>query len=71
MRGDVMERAKLTQEQADAFEDAKKHHTKDEMLNIHTNDTFIWKGSFEALNELETFELVKALYVGYERLEND
>lgn len=61
-----MKKVTLTQEQAKAFEGARRVHSTNEMLHVHTHETFRWEGKFEPLNELETSKLVRAIFAGYE-----
>jgi|SRR5690625_2485227 len=58
----MTEKVKLTQEQADAIELAS--NKKGRTIEFHTKS--VWQNDFAALNELNTDELVRALYIGYE-----
>lgn len=69
-RGEEMAKAKLTKEQAEAFERARAVHTKKEMIEIHSHETFSWVGYYEPLNDLYLDQLKNVLKNGYEVEEN-
>jgi hypothetical protein len=66
----MMEKVKLTKEQAEALEEVRKEYGNIGVLIHHcgfggVNWGFAW-GKGESLNELTVDEMARALYVGYE-----
>lgn len=61
-----MEKAKLTQDQAEAFEKARRCHSVEEMIRVHVHETYRWFGEYSPLNQISLEDLIRALYAGYE-----
>jgi hypothetical protein len=62
-----MKKVKLTKEQADALKLSIADYGTDNVMDYHDSDN--WVGRLEPLNDLPHSELARALYVGYEVIE--
>lgn len=63
-----MEKVKITAERADAIESylSREHFVKDDLIEEHFDRRGKWDNEFFALNEMSSYALAKALYIGYE-----
>lgn len=67
-----MEKARLTREQAEALERRKEEHKTDYgyLVDVHRRHSYE-DDQYVALNEMDTDTFCRALYVGYEVIEED
>lgn len=65
-----MEKARLTREQADHIEEAKSRFELEEILEHRVRDSFCQEW-FGYIAELRVDTIARALYVGYEIIEED
>jgi hypothetical protein len=56
----------LTQAQADALKSAIRTLDADDVIRLHSSDSFEWRGSSAALKNVPLKTLALALYVGYD-----
>lgn len=66
-----MEKAKLTREQAGALMEALVGTSPADVVEAHTDSEYAWEGPTATLNAVSLDTLCRALYVGYEIVEED
>ncbi|WP_158681502.1 hypothetical protein, partial [Microbulbifer pacificus] len=64
-----MEKVKVTKEQEQAIKQAIRLHGEDYVVDSHClkqKNGLRWNLGLDALNDLEMWQLAKAIYIGYE-----